>query len=83
MVEKTPEKQTSEGLKVKPLPKEYEKLVERVINDICYLFAELGGPDDEFKKFELKWDEKKKGYIIRFRGIEAIHNSKYQLTFYY
>ncbi len=54
-----------------------------MIDDILYLHSELGGPDDEFKKFELKWDEKKKVWIIKFRGVEAIHNSKYTLTFYY
>jgi len=83
---KTTEKETPikiRGREVKPLPEGYERLIERLIDDIHYLFAELGGPDDVLLKFELVWNEKKRIYIIKFRGIEAIHNSKYQLTFYY
>ncbi len=54
-----------------------------MIEDVYYLFAELCGPDDALLKFTLQWDEKRRIYIIKFRGIEAIHNTKYTLAFYY
>jgi len=82
MVSETPESSASGEQEVK-LPKEWEKLMDRMIDDVFAMFRELGGPDDELLQFTIKWDTKKKVWIIRFKGIEAIHNSKYQLTFYY
>ncbi len=64
-------------------PPKYEKVVSEVIDNILYLFSELGGPDDYLLQFTLKWDKRKKLWVLRFKGIEAIHNSKYQLTYYY
>jgi len=71
------------GRMVKPLPEEYTKTMQKILDEVYKLLSELGGPDDYFQKFTLKWDEKRQIWILKFKAIDAIHNHGYELSFYF